>query len=106
MKVGESVNMAMSEDQLVTRPGGFATTDNIPNKQFVRDKLAVRTDWKPSVDNVQQYKAIKEALIFRGPIDPVAGTYLLGGVSQVEFRVPFKKRMNYLKPVGKPKKLK
>ena len=110
MKVGERVNMAMSEDQLATRPGGFATTDNIPNQQFVRDKLAVRTDWKTSIDNVQQYEVIKEVPIFRGPIgpqiDPVTGTYLPGGASQVEFRVPFKERMDYLRPIGTPKKIK
>ena len=92
MKVGERVNMAMAEGQPVELPGAFATKDHIPDGQFVRDKLAVRTDWKTSVDNVQEYEVIKDVDVFRGPvgpqIDPVTGTYLPGGASQVEFRFP------------------
>jgi hypothetical protein len=110
MKVGERVNMAMGKTQPVYEPGGFATKDNIPDMQFVRDKLAVRTDWKTSVDNVQEYEVIKDVPVFNGPIgaqiDPTTGTYLLGGASQVEFRVPRDERINYLKPIGTPIKIK
>ena len=47
------MNMAMGKTQLIYEPQGFATKDNIPDVQFVRDKLSVRTDWKTSVDYVQ-----------------------------------------------------
>jgi hypothetical protein len=117
MKVGERVNMAMGEGQPVTLPGAFATKENIPDVQFVRDDLAVRSDWKPSVDYVQEYEVIKEVDVFRGPIgpqiDPKAGKYLPGGASQVEFRFPppppgvkYLDRTQYLKPIGPPKKIK
>lgn len=107
MKPGERVQMAMSPGQPANRPGGFATQDHIPDVQFVRDKLAVRSDWKPDVGHVQEYEVIKEVPVFKGPIgpqlDPGAGTYLPGGASQIEFRVPAVERMDYLKPIGTPR---
>ncbi|MFE0604931.1 RHS repeat domain-containing protein [Streptomyces sp. NPDC058892] len=53
-KPGEEFNMVISQGQ--TRPGGFGTFDGVPNQQYVRDQLAVRTDWKDDVSLLQRYR--------------------------------------------------
>ncbi|HVW50495.1 MAG TPA: RHS repeat-associated core domain-containing protein [Trinickia sp.] len=47
---GLTVQMAMAPGQ--TRPGGWATTDNIPDVDYVRNNLAVTPDFKSEVSHV------------------------------------------------------
>ncbi|MFG2876047.1 putative T7SS-secreted protein [Streptomyces sp. NPDC048337] len=100
---GEEFNMVISQGQ--TRPGGFGTFDDVPNQQFVRDQLAVRTDWKDDVSLLQRYRIsdgdpilVQESII--GPqVDPKLG-HLPGGGTQIEI-MEFGDRARLI-PVGPP----
>ncbi|MFD3781094.1 putative T7SS-secreted protein [Streptomyces sp. NPDC058612] len=102
-KPGEEFNMVISQGQ--TRPGGFGTFDDVPNQQFVRDQLAVRTDWKDDVSLLQRYRIsdgdpilVQESII--GPqMDPKLGP-LPGGGTQIEI-MEFGDRARLI-PVGTP----
>ncbi|MEU6902762.1 putative T7SS-secreted protein [Streptomyces virginiae] len=102
-KPGEEFNMVISQGQ--TRPGGFGTFDDVPNQQYVRDQLAVRTDWKEDVSLLQRYRIsdgdpilVQESII--GPqMDPKLG-HLPGGGTQIEI-MEFGDRARLI-PVGPP----
>ena len=102
---GTRVQMAISADQSVDRPGGFATFDNIGHAQDVYDYLAVKKAWKPSVAFVVTYEVIKPLPVNIGPIGPQVDEgqcrLLPGRWSQVEMRVPPTERMTYLRVVDK-----
>lgn len=105
---GETFNMVLSEGQSPTRPGGFGTFGDVPNQDFVRRQLAIRTDWKPDVSLVQQYAfpdgdpiRIQESII--GPQDDPNIGHLPGGATQLEI-------LNYadrarLIPIGSPQRI-
>jgi RHS repeat-associated protein len=100
---GTRIKMAVSPGQPATRPGGFATFDDIPNVSYVRNELAVKNEWKPEIDRVITYE-VKHPLPVKigavGPqVDKGAGTYLPGGGSQVEMNVSPRDRMNYLEVI-------
>ncbi len=86
---GEQFNMVLSAGQPSSRPGGFGTFENVPNQDFARNNLAIRTDWKPDVSVVQRYEIpggdpvrIQESIV--GPQnDPILGR-LPGGATQIE----------------------
>ncbi|MDJ0380732.1 putative T7SS-secreted protein [Streptomyces sp. G-G2] len=103
---GEEFNMVLSKGQPGTSPGGFGTFEDVPNQQFVRDQLAIRTDWKDDVSMLQRYRfpdsgdpiRIQESII--GPqTDPSLG-HLPGGVSQLEI-LNYEDRARLI-PVGPP----
>ena len=100
---GTKLKMALSPGQSPTRPGGFATFDDVPDVNYVRNELAVKEAWKPSVDRVATYEVVKPLPAKVGPVGPQidqgANKYLPGGGSQAEMAVPPADRMNYLKLV-------
>ena len=100
---GTKVNMAMSPGQASSRPGGFATFDDIQNVDYVRNELAVKEAWKPSIDRVVAYEVTQPLPVKIGPVGPQIdqgmGKYLPGGGSQVEMMVNPVDRMNYLKVI-------
>lgn len=95
--------MAVSPGQPATRPGGFATFDEIPTKAFVRNEPGVKNEWKPDIDRVITYEVVKPLPVKRGTVGPQidkgAGTYLERGKSQVEMLVPYDQRTDYLKVI-------
>mgnify|MGYP001491911323 FL=1 len=100
-KGGMMIEMAMSPGQ--TRPGGWATTDNIPNVNYVRNELAVTPEFKPEVGTVQKFLIPEGVQIQRGTVGPQTfeGTVYAGGGSQVQI-------LNYsdrakLIPIGEPR---
>ncbi|MFE2288575.1 putative T7SS-secreted protein [Streptomyces sp. NPDC059443] len=103
---GEEFNMVISAGQ--KRPGGFGTFDDVPNQQYVRDQMAVRTDWKDDVSQLQRYRIsdgdpilVQESII--GPqMDPNLGR-LPGGGTQIEI-MEFNDRARLI-PVGPPKEI-
>jgi len=119
-KVGDRIRMAMGPKQSVSRPGNFAVDARhveIPDVEFVREKLAVKYEWKPDVGYVQEYEVIQSVPIRRGPIgaqlDKDLDRLLPGGPEQIEFLYPdikdasgkitdYVDRMDYLKPIGSP----
>ncbi|MBG0593688.1 hypothetical protein I4P02_10875 [Enterobacter hormaechei] len=100
---GTRVKMAVSPGQPATRPGGFATFDDIPNASYVRNELAVKMEWKPDIDRVITYEVMKPLPVKIGAVGPQvdkgANVYLPGGGSQVEMAVPPAERMNYLEVI-------
>ncbi len=95
--------MAMSPGQQSTRPGGFATFDDVPDVDYVRNELAVKQAWKPNIDRVVTYEVVKPLPVKIGPVGPQIdeglGKYLAGGGQQVEMTVPPPDRIKYLKVV-------
>lgn len=101
--LGARFKMAVSPGQPATRPGGFATFDEIPTKAFVRNEPGVKNEWKPDIDRVITYEVVKPLPVKRGTVGPQidkgAGTYLERGKSQVEMLVPYDQRTDYLKVI-------
>lgn len=101
---GAQFQMALSPKQAVDRPGGFATFDNIPDVDYVRNELAVKKAWKPDIDRCVTYEVIQPLPVLLGPVGPqvdeVSGKYLSGGGTQIEMTVPAADRMKYIKVVS------
>lgn len=103
---GEEFNMVISKGQVT--PGGFATFDDVPNQQFVRDQMAIRTDWKDDISQLQRYRIsdgdpilVQESII--GPqMDPKLGP-LPGGGTQIE--IMERSDRSRLIPVGPPREI-
>ena len=94
----------MSPGQPANRPGGWATTDAIPDANTVREKLAVTKEFKLELSHVQEYEVIKDLPVNTGPVGPqvdaLTGEYLPGGGSQIQMTINPVERMDYLKPMG------
>lgn len=104
---GTRFQMALSQDQPIDRPGGYGTFDNIATPSIARDALAIRTDWKPTLDKIVIYEVTKPLPANIGPIaaqiDPKTCRLLPGKWSQIEFLVPARDRMNYIRPLEERK---
>ena len=76
--------------------------DPITSQAYVRNDLAVKTDWKPSVDRVVTYEVVTPLPATVGPVGPQVepGNFLPGGGQQVQMNVPGPDRMSYLKVVS------
>ncbi len=98
---GLTVQMAMAPGQ--TNPGGWATTDNIPDVAYVRDDLAVTPEFKEKVSQVQTFQIPEGVQLQHGTVGPQTYDCRLypGGGSQVQI-------LNYadrakLVPIGAPR---
>ena len=99
--------MALDETQPVTSPGNFATFDNIPNTDYVRNNLAVKSDWKSDCSKVVTYR-VKEGMeipVIKGPVGPQidlnADKYLPGGGSRIQMLLDRSaNKMDYLEVVS------
>ena len=108
LKGGDTFEMAMAPrgEQLDTWPGKFATDINtISDKQYVRDRLAVKYNWKADIDRVVQYR-VKEGSEIPANVGPIGpqidleiNRYLPGGPNQIEMLMG-KERMNFLEIIG------
>ncbi|MBC1833131.1 ribonuclease YeeF family protein [Listeria seeligeri] len=72
LKSGDQFEMALSVGQGPEYPGRFGTpTGTIRDVDYVRDNLAVKNDWKPSIDKVVTYR-VKDGVklpVLEGPVD-------------------------------------
>lgn len=93
--------MAYEPGQDLEWIGGFGTVDEIPNKSYVRNELAVKKDWKEDLDRVVTFEVTKPLPVLLGPVGPQidekTNSYLSGGGSQIAMQVNPKKRGDYLK---------
>ena len=100
LPVGTRMQMALSPDQPADKPGGYATFDRVSTLAQARDNLAIRTAWKPALGRIAVYEVVAPMPARIGPIasqiDPATCRLLIGRWSQIEFRVPYDKRMDYL----------
>ncbi len=69
-------------------PGRFATFDTITSPEYGRQHLAIKSEWKPTLDNVVNYRVKKPFDVYEGPVGPqIDGqTYLSGGGTQITFK--------------------
>ena len=110
LKPGDTFEMAMSPKRIQkdTWPGAFGTDiGTITDKDYVYYDLAVKSNWKPDIDRVVQYR-VKDGVELPAQVGPIgpqldveANRYLPGGPNQIELLVPKEERMNYLEIVGK-----
>lgn len=89
LKSGDTFQMALDSSQPVTSPGRFATTNNISSVDFVRNNLAVKSDWKADCSKVIEYR-VKGGVEIPVQIGPVGAQidinidkYLPGGANQI-----------------------
>ncbi|WP_113929473.1 LXG domain-containing protein [Bacillus sp. P14.5] len=103
LKPGARFEMALGPGQPWDRPGGFGTFDRITDTNYVRNQLAVKSEWKPDIDRVVVYEVIEELPVISGKVGPQieegAGKYLSGGGHQVQLLVKPADRMKYLKKI-------
>ncbi|PHV36009.1 hemagglutinin repeat-containing protein [Janthinobacterium sp. BJB304] len=110
MVVGERFNMVIDADQAqgLRPPGGYGTFEDIPNKSFARNQLAITEQFKPDISFKQRYEVTNQFNSFEGPIGPqidqTTGRLLPGDKSilQLELDIKWNVRTNYLKPIGQP----
>jgi len=98
---GTRFQMALGGAQTPDQPGSFGTFDRIASVADVREDLAVRSDWKPTVDRVVTYEVVRELPVRIGPIgpqvDPGLCALLPGRWSQFEALVEKGTLRTYLK---------
>lgn len=86
---------------LMTDQGVFDTMSNTKDKNFVRDKLVVKENWKPEINRVNTYEVVKPLPANVGEVGPQvdipADRYLKGGSDQIEMLVEPRDRMDYIK---------
>ena len=108
LKPGDTFEMAMHPDQDDFRPGNFGTDMNsIQNIDYVRDNLAVKSNWKDKIDRVNQYR-VKDGVELPAQVGPIGpqidlGTdrYLPGGPNQIELLLDRAiNKMEYLELIG------
>lgn len=92
LKAGDTFNVVLDKNQdpkLLT--GRFGTFDNIPNVDYARNEMAIKSNWKLDCGQVATYrvKAGVELEVIEGPVGPQidlnADKYLPGGASQINF---------------------
>ncbi len=89
LESGERFEMALAQGQDPIYPGRFGTnSDTIQDVNYVREKLAVKNEWKPNIDKVVEYK-VKDGTnisVLEGPVGPQidlgTNNYLSGGANQ------------------------
>ncbi len=100
---GYEFNMAYGPGQELAFIGGFGTTDNITNKSYVRNELAVKEEWKEDLDRVVRFSVTKPLPVLMGPVGPQIdtkqGKYLKGGGSQIAMQVPGRSREDYVEVI-------
>ena len=103
LPAGLRFQMAIAPGQATDRPGGFGTFDRIPNVEYVRLSLAVKTAWKPAIDRVVTYEITAPLIADVGAVGPQidvpADRYLPGGGSQFQMMMPAAERMQHLRVV-------
>lgn len=104
LPVGTRFQMAVAKGQVLPdgslRPGGWGTFQRMDTMQQARDFLAIRSDFKPTLDYVLTFEVIKPlpALIgTTGPqVEPGDCHLLPGGSPQLQMLVLPAERMRYL----------
>lgn len=97
---GARFQMAMSNGQKNTQPGGFGTYDYLDSVEEVREYLAVLPEWKPDIDRIVTYQVSAPLIVSVGPIGPqvdqVGCKLYAGRFTQIQMLVPPADRINYL----------
>ncbi len=98
LSVGDRFYMYLSDGQIGDQLflGAYATPEAYTNENEVREKLAIRSDWKPDITirvelEVKQEITVEESMV-RHQWDPVAKETLIGGGWQ--FKGEFKKALD------------
>ena len=91
LKEGDTFNMVLDNNQPISKPGGFGLKDDIPNVEFARNDMAIKSNWKKDCGKVVTYR-VKEGVelnVMQGPVGPQidlnANTYLPGNSSITQY---------------------
>ena len=90
LKAGDTFNMVLDRGQEPTSPGGWAIIDDVPNVAFVRNDMAVKSNWKDNCGVLVTYRVKDGATLnaAAGPIGPQidlwTDTYLTGNQDAVQ----------------------
>ena len=90
LKEGDTFYMVLDKKQPTEWPGGWALIDEVPNRAFVRNDMAVKSNWKNDCGKLVQYR-IKPGVELNaeaGPIGPQidlwTDTYLAGNMNLIQ----------------------
>ena len=103
LTAGDKINIVLDSNQPITKPGRFATIDEITCVDEVRNNLAVKVDWKTDPRVVVSY-SVKDGVeipTLNGPVGPQidlkANCYYPGGYNQLNLLLDYDiDMMNYL----------
>jgi len=108
LKSGQTFEMVIEPGQTV--PGRWGTLEHITSVDYARNTMAVTEEFKPGILKVQTYEVIKPLPVRQGPVGPqidrITGHYRPGGKTQIEILVEKSESLNYLKPIGRPRRIK
>lgn len=107
LPMGTRFQMAVAKGQTqpdgTVRPGGWGTFQRVDTAQQARDDLAIRSDFKPTLDYVLTFEVIAPLPALIGPtgaqVEPGDCHLLPGGWIQLQMLVLPADRMHYLKVV-------
>ena len=107
LPVGTRFQMAVTAAQILpdgtVRPGGWGTFNRVDTVAQARDDLAIRSDFKASLDDVLTFEVIAPLPALIGPtgpqVEPGDCHLLPGGWPQLQMLVLPADRMHYLKVV-------
>lgn len=109
LKEGDTFNMVLDRSQPLDKPGGFGLLDDVPNSNFARNNMAIKSNWKADCGKVVTYQ-VKSGVtldVRTGPIGPQidlgVDKYLTGDISLTQLDL-FKglsniDRMDYIEPL-------
>ena len=108
LQPGKTFNMVLDSMQADTSPGNYGTFDYIPNVDYARTYLAIKSIWKTDCGLVVTYR-VKEGMflpVVEGPVGPqidlVVNKYLPGGGNQIEMLLDKSiNKMDYLEVISK-----
>jgi hypothetical protein len=107
LPVGTRFQMVVAKGQILpdgtVRPGGFGTFQKVERAQQARDDLAIRSDFKPTLDDVLTLEVTVPLPALIGPIgaqvEPGDCHLLPGGWTQLQMLVLPADRMHYLRVI-------
>jgi hypothetical protein len=107
LPMGTRFQMAVARGQILpdgtVRPGGWGTFQRLDTAQQARDDLAIRSDFKPTLDYVLTFEVTAPLPALIGPtgaqVEPGDCHLLPGGWTQLQMLVLPADRMHYLKVV-------
>lgn len=70
MKEGNTFKMVLDNEQPLTKPGGFGIVEDVPNVEFARNDMAIKSNWKVDCGKVVTYR-VKQGVELNVPSGPI-----------------------------------
>jgi len=109
VRSNDTFKMVLDNNQPLSKPGGFGILEDVPNIEFARNDMAIKSNWKMDCGKVATYK-VKQGIKLNVPSGPIgaqidlkADKYLPGNnsVTQLDLfnRIGNIDRNNYIEYV-------